>query len=410
MQREQLSLLCMEPEQDAWSLLSPARRTKAQGICSFLLGDGRLGDDRNKTVVELCDRFIDAGLPLDRYASIIRILHSTDVATVQFWERGEGASEVIIPYKSAMDDAYKISPPALAHQCQCWIGFDPQLVPVDQFGIVAELRQKGFRHYICAPVRLASGMEDAFTFATKLPDGFSPEDIALLRATFPAVSAYHEILVLERMLKEVTRMYVGQEPHKRILSGDVHRGEVTHIDSAILFADMRSFTSITANMPAEQITALLNDFFDCIVPAIDAQGGEVLKFIGDGVLAIFRGEDDAAGACRRALKAARTGLQSIATRNATAGLQYEVGIGLHYGEVAYGNIGSGMRLDYTVVGRDVNLASRIEALCGQLNKNVLVSERFRMLAGDQAFSSAGTHELKGFPEPMPVYQLICADD
>jgi adenylate cyclase len=286
--------------------------------------------------------------------------------------------------------------------------FRSRKISIDRFGIVSELREAGFNHYICAPVRLANGMEDAFSFATKSPEGFSAEDVALLRATVPAISANQEILVLKRMLEDVTRMYVGEEPHKRILSGDVHRGEVTRIKSAILFADMRAFTSITAEMSAEKTTALLNDFFDCIVPAIEAERGEVLKFMGDGVLAIFREENDAPKACKRALAATRTGLRSVANRNATMEPGFEIGIALHFGDVAYGNIGSGMRLDYTVVGRDVNLASRVATLCGKLDARVLVSERFRKLVGDQTFRSAGQHDLKGFSEPTPVFVLISA--
>lgn len=400
------NLMLAEPKEDPWTLLEPARREKAQGICSFLLGEGRQSVDRNQTLGELCDRFIGAGVPLDRFVSVARILHSTEIALVQVWERDIGATNLTVPYKSDLDDAYQTSPPAFAHACGAWIGFDPARISAERFGIAAELNEAGFRHYICAPVHLTKGMEDAFTFATRSSEGFSAEDIAMLRATFPAISAYQEIAVLKRMLKDVTRMYVGDEPHERILSGDVHRGEVTSIESAILFADMRAFTSMTAAMSAEEATALLNDFFDCIVPPVEAQGGEVLKFLGDGVLAIFRSRDDAPGACGRALGAVREGLRGVAERNANAMPAFEIGVALHYGDVAYGNVGSGMRLDYTVVGRDVNLTSRIESLCGLLGASVLASGRFRKLAGEQAFRPAGQHDLKGFAEPVPVYELI----
>ena len=400
------SLTLPEPDRDPWSLLSPDRRKKAQALCTYLLGDGRLQRDGSGASAGLCERLVDAGLPLDRYASIIRILHSTQIAMVQFWEPGVGLSDVAIPYKSAMDDAYRSSPPAFAHEHGAWLGFDPNEIPVGQFDIVSELREAGFQHYICAPVRLANGMEDSFSFATKSASGFSAEDIALLRATFPAISACHEILVLERILKEVTRMYVGEEPHKRILSGDVHRGEVTRIEAAILFADMRGFTSLTADMAAEDVTALLNSYFDCIVPAIEEQGGEVLKFMGDGVLAIFREERGAGDACKRALTAAREGLGSVATRNETADPGFEVGMALHYGNVAFGNIGSGRRLDYTVVGRDVNLASRIATLCGALDARLLVSEGFRDLLEPGDFRSAGRHTMKGFSEPMAIFEPV----
>jgi len=397
-------LILAEPDQDPWSLLAPERRSKALAICSFLLGEGRLTTDINARLNELCERLVDAGLPLERYASIVRILHSTDVAIVRFWEAGAGASHVTIPYKSARDDAYLTSPPAFAHQQAAWIAFDPHKISPERFGIVADLRQSGFRHYVCAPVRLANAMEDAFSFATRAPDGFSAEDITLLRAIFPALCAYQEIILLKRMLKEVTRMYVGEEPHKRILSGDVHRGEVTRIESAIVMADMRAFTSLTADMSAEQTTALLNDYFDCIVPPIEAAGGEVLKFMGDGVLAIVRSERGAPAACKRALAAAQDGLRAVAARNETASPRFDVGIALHYGNVAYGNIGSGMRLDYTVIGRDVNLASRIAGLCGTLNRKLLVSDSFRALVGDCTFQTAGEFPLKGFQGATRVFE------
>lgn len=398
------NLILAELDQDPWSLLPSRRRSDALSICSFLLGEGRLTTDINATLNELCERLVDAGVPLDRYASIIRILHSTDVAIVRFWVRGAGASDVTIPYKSVRDNDYLTSPPAFAHRQGAWIAFDPHKTSLERFGIVADLRQAGFHYYICAPVRLANGMEDAFSFATKSPDGFSTEDITLLRAVFPALCAYQEIVLLKRMLKEVTRMYVGEEPHRRILSGDVHRGEVTRIESAIVMTDMRAFTSLTADMTAEQTTALLNEYFDCIVPPIEAAGGEVLKFMGDGVLAIVRGEHGASGACKRALAAAQDGLRAVATRNEAGSPRFSVGIALHYGSVAYGNIGSGMRLDYTVIGRDVNLASRIAGLCGTLNKELLVSDSFRALADDATFLAAGVHPLKGFQGATPVFE------
>lgn len=398
------NLILAEVDQDAWSLLPSGRRSKALSICSFLLGEGRLSTDINATVNELRARLVDAGVPLDRYASVIRILHSTDVAIVRFWERGAGASDVTIPYKSARDDAWLTSPPAFAHQHGAWIAFNPHKISAERFGIVADLRQAGIHQYICAPVKLANAMEDSFSFATRSPDGFSAEDVTLLRAIFPALCAYQEIVLLQRMLKEVTRMYVGEEPHRRILSGDVHRGEVTRISSAIVMSDMREFTSLTADMTAEQTTALLNEYFDCIVPPIEAAGGEVLKFIGDGVLAIVRGEQDASGACKRALAAARDGLRAVATRNEAGSPRFRVGIALHYGSVAYGNIGSGMRLDYTVIGRDVNLASRIAGLCGTLNKELLASDSFRALADDGTFQTAGDYPLKGFQGATPVFE------
>src|SRR6476660_2226178 len=137
-----------------------------------------------------------------------------------------------------------------------------------------------------------------------------------LRSIFPTLAALQEVLALSRSMQEVMRMYVGNEPHLRILSGDVRRGEVLRIRAAILFADMRDFTGLNAHLSAEAATALVNQYYDCIVPPIDERGGEVLKFMGDGILAIFRpGEDADSEACLRAFAAARAGMLRVARHN-----------------------------------------------------------------------------------------------
>jgi adenylate cyclase len=395
--------LLKDPPSDPWSSLSPDRRQAAFGINNYMLGEGRLNGDPNITLTQLSESLMAAGLPLDRCVTIVRILHSAHTASYRVWEKGQGATANVFTRASGTSRAYETSPSALAHKSRRWVIFNPQAVPKDAFGMLSELIEAGITHYICAPIFLVNGMENVFTFATKDPAGFSTEDIALLQATLPAVAACQEILVMHRILKEVTRIYVGEEPHQRILAGDVYRGEVTRIKSAILFADMRDFTSLTADMVAEDATALLNDYYDCVVPAVEDNGGEVLKFIADGVLAIFRAEDDGSKACTRALRAAQAGLQAVAARNKIGIPAFEIGIALHLGEVAYGNIGSGARLDYTVIGRDVNLTARLAALCGHLNQHLLVSTEFSLRFSDKTFINHGNHQLKGLAKAEAVF-------
>ncbi|MGI9390864.1 MAG: adenylate/guanylate cyclase domain-containing protein [Boseongicola sp.] len=314
-----------------------------------------------------------------------------------------GSTANVFAHDPNSSGKYESSPSALAHQSRRWVIFNPQEVPEDAFEILPELKEAGLTHYICAPIFLVNGMENVFTFATKDPAGFSAEDIALLQVTLPSIAACQEILVVHRILQEVTRMYLGEEPHKRILAGDVHRGEVTRIKSAILFADMRGFTSLTADMTAEDATAILNEYYDCVVPAVEENGGEVLKFIADGVLAIFRAGDDGSKACARALCASEAGLKAVDERNKINVPAFEIGIALHLGEVAYGNIGSGMRLDYTVIGRDVNLAARLAGLCGPLDQRLLVSTEFANRVTDKSFVEHGKHQLKGLAEAEAVF-------
>jgi adenylate cyclase len=273
--------------------------------------------------------------------------------------------------------------------------------PDDAYDVVPELKAAGYVHHVSIPIVLLNGMRNGFTFATRSPAGFSADDIAVTRAIVPALAALLEILALHRVLREVLRTYVGNEPHQRILAGDVRRGEVLRIRAAILFADMRDYTRLTSSMPAESATDLVNQYYDCIVPPVDERGGEVLKFVGDGLLAIFRAGDGAeVDACWRALAAARAGLENVERRNRTPerGAPFEVGIALHLGETAYGNVSSGARLDYTVIGRDVNLAARIAGLCGTLQRPLLISTAFRQRLGGLDLGSLGRHTLRGLSD------------
>jgi adenylate cyclase len=181
---------------------------------------------------------------------------------------------------------------------------------------------------------------------------------------------------------------------------------VLRIRAAILFADMRDFTGLTSRLSEEAATALVNEYYDCIVPPIDERGGEVLKFMGDGILAIFRaGESGDIEACMRAFAAARAALLKVLRRNdkSDGRARFEVGIALHFGNAAYGNVGSGARLDYTVIGRDVNLASRIADLCGRLDQSLLLSDAFQLRLSEHELRNLGAFALKGVGQKQTVF-------
>ena len=217
------------------------------------------------------------------------------------------------------------------------------------------------------PIFLTNGSHHGLTFATRAPDGFGEQGLRVLRFVVPTIAAMMEIRSSIIASTTVLRIYVGDEPHRAILSGTIRRGQVSRIRSAILFADMRDYTRLTATLSPEEAVQLLNGYFDCLVPPIEAEGGEVLKYMGDGLLAIFRErEGDRGSAAQAALTAAVQALAQLKAANG-AGLfpsPISMGVALHHGEAAYGNVGSGVRLDFTVIGPDVNLASRI----AQLNK------------------------------------------
>jgi adenylate cyclase len=390
------------------SILSNERLRQALAVRDWLLGEARQISDPNVIIEGLCLKLRDAGVPIDQAISAIELRHAERAANARIWKFGSPAREHIYAHDRG-SEASGNRPLAEAHRLNEWIFSWLPDMPDDAYDIVPALKAAGYTHHVAIPVVLPNGMHNGFTFATRAPRGFSRQDIAVLRSIFPTLAALQEVLALGRVMREVMRMYVGNEPHLRILSGDVRRGEVLRIRAAILFADMRDFTGLTSHLSEEAATALVNQYYDCIVPPIDERGGEVLKFMGDGILAIFRaGEDGDIEACMRAFAAARAGLLKVARRNAEseAAMCFEVGIALHFGNAAYGNVGSGARLDYTVIGRDVNLASRIADLCGRLDQRLLLSNTFQTRLSEHELRNLGEFRLKGIDHAQTIFAPV----
>ncbi len=393
----------MNVRMQVWDSLTPEIAARAQALQQWLIGDARHIDDPGVIVEGFIHRLIDAGLPLDRLASAIPTLYAVRRGLGRHWTRENGLSTLEFPWDNVT--GYEASPYYEAHETRDWVSFRLNETPDDAYGVVPELRAGGYTHYLCMPVFFRDGTFGGMTFATRHPDGFSPSNLAFLRAIEDAVAIVLELNRVWLLLHETLKMYVGDEPQARILSGQVQRGDVVRIRSAIVFADMRGFTALSGKMTSEETVALLNRFFDCVVPPIEAAAGDVLKYIGDGVLAIFRAEEDEQAACAKAMAAARAVLQRVRDDRAAASpsVRFDIKIALHFGEVAYGNIGSGARLDYTVVGGSVNLASRLADLAGRLEHRILVSADFAERLSSHEFEALGAHELRGVAEPQRVF-------
>ena len=384
------------------------RLDAAIDLRAWLLGEARQCADFGEVLAGFCERALASGVPIERAATTIRTLHAELAGAARIWEPGKEVEARAFEYTPDSEAAYRQSPIAYAHEKREWVELRLAETPDDAFGIVPDLKDAGFSHYICIPVVFMPGTENSITFATRRPEGFSNHDLIFLRFVIPALAVIQEIFALNRMMGELLRTYVGNEPTSRILAGQVHRGEVTRMASAILFCDMRGFTAITADLAPEESVALLNRYYDCVLPAIARQGGEVLKLIGDGVLAIFRViDDDQKGACEHALAASRDILAAAEAHAAGNGSEpaFELGIGLHYGRAAYGNVGAGDRLDFTIIGRDVNKASRIAALCGPMDRSMLVSDEFAHKLDRPAFRHVRRMALRGLPGLHGLHEL-----
>ena len=170
------------------------------------------------------------------------------------------------------DRLYDESPFAHVHRTREWLLLDLSQTPDDRFGIIPDLKAAGYRHYLVVPIFFTNGSHHGLTFATRAPDGFGEQGLRVLRFVMPTIAAMIEIRVLHHRLDNVLRIYVGDEPHRAILSGTIRRGQVTRIRSAILFADMRDYTRLTATLSPEEAVQLLNGYFDCLVPPIEAEG------------------------------------------------------------------------------------------------------------------------------------------
>jgi len=213
-----------------------------------------------------------------------------------------------------------------------------------------------------------------------------------------------EIRALRRMASTLLDTYIGHDAGERVLAGRIRRGDIEEIHAAIWLSDMRGFTALADRLPPRVMIDLLNRYFDCQVPVILEHGAEVLKFMGDGLLAIFSIAGNEAEVCNRALAAAREAQQNIAAlaNSDMPGLRF--GLALHIGDVLYGNIGSGNRLDFTCIGPAVNCAARIEKLTSQLGREILASSEFACHCPGE-FAPLGEFNLAGVSTPQMVFGL-----
>ena len=395
------------PESGDWKRnLDPAKLPRVLALRDWLVNEASRIEDGGEVLTGFAERLNEIGLPIDRISTAIEALHSEYAGIGRSWTREDGASVRLLPHGERRETVYRASPFAHVNRTGEWLTLDLDHTSDELFPIVPDLKAAGYKHYLTIPIRFSVGAENGLSFATRAPEGFGPEALAILRFVMPTFAMVMELRAVSKRLDDVLRIYVGDEPHRAILSGAILRGQVTRIRSAILFADMRSYTRLSSTLSPEEAVELLNDYFDCLVPPIEDEGGEVLKYLGDGLLAIFRDRgDDTGGAPQSALSAAVKGLQRVhaANEDGRFPVPVTIGIALHHGDAAYGNVGSGQRLDFTVIGRDVNLASRIAKLNKSLSEPLLMSRPFvEHLWGNP--HKLGSYEVDGFDEPIEVYR------
>jgi adenylate cyclase len=381
-------------------------------VAQWLIEGARSAPQPPDVLAQLCEQLVACGIPLRRVSVFVLTLHPQVMGRRLSWQPDTGVTIIEAGYERRDDDIYRLSP--VVHVYNTGIPLRRRLADADcpiDFAMLGDLRAEGITDYLVSPLVFTNGEVHAVTWATLSPVGFTDAQLAGIETIVAPLARLTEIHALRRTASNLLDAYVGHQAGERILGGRIRRGDCETIHAVIWLSDMRGFTALADAMPPRTLIDLLNNYFDCQVPAILDRGGEVLKFMGDGLLAIFPLAGNAADlpdACEKALAAACEIQTKIAAADALAGVDAgngaRFGLALHVGEVLYGNIGSANRLDFTCIGTAVNLAARLEELTSETGRPILASGEFARHCRDRLMP-LGEFPLRGFAALQPVFAL-----
>jgi adenylate cyclase len=382
-------------------------------IVEWLADGARSVADAAALVAELCERLVGCGIAVSRVGVFILTLHPQIMGRRFLWQPGVPVDVDEAPFEAFETEDFRRSPVrrVVDSGVALRLRLADESCPVD-LTVVHELRREGATDFLATPLVFTDGSVHGATWTTRRRGGFTDAQIAGLSAIMASFTRMIEILTLRQLASNFLNIYVGNQAGSRILSGQIRRGHTETINASIWLSDMRSFTLLSDRLPPQQLIDLINRFFDCQVPAIVERGGEVLKFIGDGLLAIFPIAGDQAETrkvCDATLAAALEARATIAARLGSPGEDgldgVRFGLALHVGQVMYGNIGGGNRLDFTCIGPAVNLAARIEKLSGGLGRTILASDEFARHCDPEKFENLGDFALPGIKARQTVFGL-----
>jgi adenylate cyclase len=376
---------------------------KASTVERWLIDGARTADSPQDVLRQMCDGLIFCGVPLSRVAVFVQTLHPMVMGRSFTWQAETGVTVRQAPVGFQESDIYRSSPVAAVVAIRKTIRrrlLEPACAR--DFPVLKELAEEGVTDFVAIPLRFSNGEIHVVTFATTEPVGFNSADVEGLETVSIPLTRIAEIWALRRVTVNLLDTYVGHQAGARILSGKILRGDIEMIEAVIWLADLRGFTPMADVMTSQQLVATLNRYFDILVPAIVEYGGEVLKFIGDGLLAIFPvdAKARAENACSRAINAAVTARNRLESEAP----DLKFGLALHFGEVMYGNIGSGDRLDFTCIGPAVNLAARLEKLTAIINHCIVATSEVASHE-PEAFLPLGEFSLRGIDRPQAVFAL-----
>ncbi|MBZ9601000.1 adenylate/guanylate cyclase domain-containing protein [Phyllobacterium chamaecytisi] len=369
-----------------------------------------------------CARCLAAGIQLERASAFVDTLHPIYEGRAFPWRRDGEVEKAIIEYGSSQqgESADNWQNSTFYHLLQ--IGEDEmrhRLTGVDDVGFrhLTTLKSEGCTDYLAFMNRFSNegsiGEMDCFysSWSTADSEGFAEDDIDVLRRLVRGLALAIKCASLTRIVRTLADVYLGRDAAKRVLAGRINRGSAERIEAVLWYSDLRDYTRISDAAAPDAIIPMLNDYAEAVISSVQEAGGDVLKLIGDGILAIFT-EGDSASAATAALRAQMHLRKRVVvlnkTRKASGAPATDVYLGVHIGEVFYGNIGSDTRLDFTVVGPAVNEVSRIASMCRSVDQDVLLSDRFAAALPEELRAklvSVGRFALRGVGRAQELFTL-----
>ncbi|MGL4961034.1 MAG: adenylate/guanylate cyclase domain-containing protein [Inquilinus sp.] len=345
------------------------------------------------------------GIALDRLTLHFRTLHPEFVGRRLAWSPDAAVEILDREHGDYRSETIADNPIRHVMWTEEWLTLGPKDSRFPDWRQLDVFRDRGLTELMVTPLSYAAGPASAAGFATRRLSGFTLADRDALTALVPSLRSACELRLLRRAEETLLGTYLGTATSRRVLAGHVRRGDTEMLEAALFLCDLRGFTALSDRLPGPEVLRLLNIYFDQVVPVITEAGGEILKFMGDAVLAYFHRDGDAAGACAAAFDAAKSVLARLDVASQANGVTLQAGVALHHGVVSYGNIGSGHRLDFTVVGRDVNLTSRLQGLCALTERSIVMSPAFAGYLENSNATLLGRFPLKGLAEPVDVFSV-----
>ena len=388
-------------------------RLSPTDIKRWMLGAASKTVSASVLTEEFACRLAQAGLGVSRLSLNVGILHPQLFGYAWNWSSLDGiCDEIQIPEETLYSDAYRKNPlfRVMEHGEVLRLMLTTEKAKA-QSPLMGELAAANYTEYVAFPLFSSGERYNAVTLATQQAGGFSDSQYETLQELLEIFALHVERHIASRIAENISHTYLGREAGSQVVSGTIRRGSGLPIRAIIWSSDMRGFSSLSEEMDSRAVAEVLNDYFSVLADAVMRQGGDVLKFVGDGMLAVFPLADFAtpnlaAKASATAAREAVEGLRSLNRERSTSAdwRALKTGIGLHVGEVFFGNVGAARRLDFTVIGEAVNIASRVEGLCKQLDREILLSEPVAALL-DETAEAMGAQRLKGMQKAEQVFAL-----